>query len=652
MNTIKKLFVTSFLLFSILLSAQSSDSETVIDFGKEKISKAEFKRVYEKNNNGEMVSKSTVDEYLELYINFKLKVLEAEARGLDTNAAFIKELAGYRKQLAQPYMSADEILEDLKREAYERLQIDVRASHVLISVAADASPQDTLAAYKKAQEVKKMLEKGEDFEQVAKAYSDDPSAQVNGGDLGYFTAFYMVYPFESAAYNTEEGGISEIVRSSYGYHVLKVVDKREAVGNVTVEHILVSSDPELSKTADPQGKINEIYRKIKGGENFEDMAAQFSDDTRSASQGGRLPAFGVSRMVPEFEAVAYNLKKPGDISKPFKTQYGWHIIRLIDRQPIGTFEEIESELNSRVEKDSRSNLQEGAVLQKIKKDYGFSENIKELEDFYKALDNTYFEEGWNPKTLSNLDEVLFTIGDKKVNQADFASFLSTNQHKRKAIDLTVLVNRRYNDFKNIELMAYKDSKLDEEYPEFKALMQEYHDGILLFNLTDELVWSKAVTDSAGLIDFYESHKEKYKWNKRADAIVFSALNEKIAEATKALLKAQDSIDVSAVADEINKSSQLNLKYELKKYEKGDNEVIDQVEWVAGISKNIEKDGRVSFAYIKEVLQPMSKTIEDSKGIITSDYQEYLEKKWIAELKENYSYKVDQAVLKSLKNELK
>lgn len=652
MNTIKKLFVTSFLLFSILLSAQSSDSETVIDFGKEKISKAEFKRVYEKNNNGEMVSKSTVDEYLELYINFKLKVLEAEARGLDTNAAFIKELAGYRKQLAQPYMSADEILEDLKREAYERLQIDVRASHVLISVAADASPQDTLAAYKKAQEVKKMLEKGEDFEQVAKAYSDDPSAQVNGGDLGYFTAFYMVYPFESAAYNTEEGGISEIVRSSYGYHVLKVVDKREAVGNVTVEHILVSSDPELSKTADPQGKINEIYRKIKGGENFEDMAAQFSDDTRSASQGGRLPAFGVSRMVPEFEAVAYNLKKPGDISKPFKTQYGWHIIRLIDRQPIGTFEEIESELNSRVEKDSRSNLQEGAVLQKIKKDYGFSENIKELEDFYKALDNTYFEEGWNPKTLSNLDEVLFTIGDKKVNQADFASFLSTNQHKRKAIDLTVLVNRRYNDFKNIELMAYKDSKLDEEYPEFKALMQEYHDGILLFNLTDELVWSKAVTDSAGLIDFYESHKEKYKWNKRADAIVFSALNEKIAEATKALLKAQDSIDVSAVADEINKSSQLNLKYELKKYEKGDNEVIDQVEWVAGISKNIEKDGRVSFAYIKAVLQPMSKTIEDSKGIITSDYQEYLEKKWIAELKENYSYKVDQAVLKSLKNELK
>lgn len=652
MNTIKKLFVTSFLLFSILLSAQSSDSETVIDFGKEKISKAEFKRVYEKNNNGEMVSKSTVDEYLELYINFKLKVLEAEARGLDTNAAFIKELAGYRKQLAQPYMSADEILEDLKREAYERLQIDVRASHVLISVAADASPQDTLAAYKKAQEVKKMLEKGEDFEQVAKAYSDDPSAQVNGGDLGYFTAFYMVYPFESAAYNTEEGGISEIVRSSYGYHVLKVVDKREAVGNVTVEHILISSDPELSKTADPQGKINEIYRKIKSGENFEDMAAQFSDDTRSASQGGRLPAFGVSRMVPEFEAVAYKLKKPGDISKPFKTQYGWHIIRLIDRQPIGTFEEIESELNSRVEKDSRSNLQEGAVLQKIKKDYGFSENIKELEDFYQALDNTYFEEGWDPKTLSNLDKELFTIGDKVVNQTDFTAFLTKNQHKRKAIDLTVLVNRRYNDFKNIELMAYKDSKLDEEYPEFKALMQEYHDGILLFNLTDELVWSKAVNDSAGLVDFYESHKENYKWNKRADAIVFSALNEKIAEATKALLKAQDSIDVSAVADEINKSSQLNLKYELKKYEKGDNEVIDQVEWVAGISKNIEKDGRVSFAYIKEVLQPSYKTIEDSKGIITSDYQEYLEKKWIASLKENYSYKVNQAVLKSLKNELK
>ncbi|MEQ8625784.1 MAG: peptidyl-prolyl cis-trans isomerase [Vicingaceae bacterium] len=651
MNTIKNLFATFFVLLSVALVAQDNGEKIFIDFGDEKITKAEFKRVYEKNNNGEMVSKSTVDEYLELYINFKLKVLEAEARGLDTNAGFVKELAGYRRQLAQPYMSADNILEELKKEAYERLQEDIRASHILISVKEDASPEDTLLAYKKAEEVKKKLEKGEDFEALAKEYSDDPSAKVNGGDLGYFTAFYMVYPFESAAYNTKEGEISEIVRSKFGYHILKITDRREAVGNITVEHILISNNPEISKTDNPEGKIKEIYGKIKGGAPFVDMAAQFSDDTRSASNGGRLPTFGVSRMVPEFEAVAYSLKKPGDISKPFETQYGWHIIKLIQKQPIGSYDEIESELTSRVEKDSRSNLEEGAVLRKIQKDYGFTENLSERNDFYEALNESYFEDGWDPNSISNLNKTLFTIGDKKVNQTDFAKFLAINQTKRNPMDIQVLVNRKYNDFKSIELVAFKDSKLDEEYPEFKALMQEYHDGILLFNLTDKVVWSKAVKDSAGLQNFYENNKEKYKWGKRVDAIVFSALNEKVANSTKELIKEADSVDASAIADKINSTSLLNLKYELNKYEKGINETVDAVEWVEGVSENKPKDGRVEFVYIKEVLKPSYKTIEDSRGIITSDYQEYLEKEWIKSLREKYSFTIDQAILKNLKNEL-
>ena len=652
MNTIKNLFAALLVLSTTAITAQKNESATFIDFGDEKITKAEFKRVYNKNNNGEMVSKSTVDEYLELYINFKLKVLEAESRGLDTNAEFMKELAGYRAQLAQPYMSADNVLEDLKKEAYNRLQEDIRASHILIAVKENASPEDTLAAYKKAEEVKKKLKNGGDFSALAMEYSDDPSAKTNGGDLGYFTAFYMVYPFESAAYNTKEGEISEIVRSKFGYHVLKVTDRREAVGNVTVAHILISSDPELSKTENPEGKINEIYSKIEAGESFEDMAAQFSDDTRTSSKGGVLPAFGVSRMVPEFEAEAYELKEPGDISSPFQTQYGWHIIKLIKKQPIGSFEEIENELSAKVEKDSRSNLQEGAVLKKIKTEYGFSENLSERDDYYKAIDNSYFEDNWSPNSLEKLNKTLFTIGEKEVSQSDFTAFLAKTQRKRKPMDIKVLVNRKYNELKDKEIIAYKDAKLDEEYPEFKALMEEYHDGILLFNLTDEVVWSKAVNDSAGLESFYESNKEKYKWEKRVDAIVFSARNNELAEATKKMLQTQDSIDVIAIADEVNATSQLNLKYEMKKYQKGENETVDAVEWVEGISKNIEKDGRIAFVYIKEVLEPSYKTIEDSRGIITSDYQEYLEKEWIKSLREEYSFSVDQNLLKSLKKELK
>ena len=336
----RNLILVPFLFLAFSITAQKKDA-VFIDFGDEQVTKSEFKRVYQKNNSGEIISKSTVDEYLDLYINFKLKVKEAEAKGMDEDPAFISELKGYRKQLAQPYLTAEGILEELKKEAYERLQYDIKASHILVAVAEDAKPEDTLAAYRKALKIRKQLAGGEDFAQAAKVYSDDPSVKTNGGNLGYFTAFYMVYPFETAAYNTPEGELSKVVRSQFGYHILKVVDKREAVGNIKVAHILISNDKELSKTDDPEGKIKEIYAKIKDGEDFGSLASQFSDDTRSASSGGQLPMFGVGRMVPEFEEVAFSLEEDGDVSEPFETPYGWHIVKRIEQAPIGSFKSVE-----------------------------------------------------------------------------------------------------------------------------------------------------------------------------------------------------------------------------------------------------------------------------------------------------------------------
>lgn len=649
MNTIKFLFFLSICVVSTSLSAQKKDV-TFIDFGKEKISKAEFKRVYLKNNSGEIISKSTVDEYLDLYINFKLKVMEAEAMGLDTIPSFVNELSGYRKQLAQPYLTADGIIQELKEEAYKRLQKDVKASHILISVSDEASPEDTLVAYKRALNVKKQLEAGGDFAKIAKSNSDDPSVKTNEGSLGYFTAFYMVYPFESAAYNTEVGKISDIVRTQYGYHILKVEDKREAVGNIKVAHILISSDPELSKTEDPEGRIKEIYSKIKKGASFEEMAAQFSDDTKTSSSGGVLPTFGVGRMVPEFAEEAFSLKNDGDISKPIATPYGWHIIKRINKFPIGSFEEVEKELMQRIKKDSRSNLNQEAVVNKIRKQYGFSENLKERNDFYKVVDTSIYESKWVESKANKLDETLFTIGDMKVNQADFASYLASSQRQRKPISVEVYVNSKYETFRRNKLLAYKDSKLDEEYPEFKALMEEYHDGILLFNLTDELVWSKAIKDTTGLEAFLEKNKEDYRWDRRVEATVYSAVNDKVASEVKKMIKKEKS--VTDITEEINQPSQLNLKYEQKKFLKGENEIVDQVEWKEGVSKNINSNGRVFFVNISEVLESSYKTLEDSRGLITSDYQNHLEKEWIKSLREKYSYKVDDKVLKSLKSELK
>ena len=648
MRKLKYLIVVAFLFSVATVQAQSKDSDVFIDFGDEKITKAEFKRVYQKNNSGEIISKSTVDEYLDLYINFKLKVKEAVSLGMDKDPAFIKELSGYRKQLAQPYLTADGIIEELKKEAYDRLMYDVKASHILIKLDQDASPEDTAAAYKRAIRVKKNLENGQDFELMAKQYSDDPSAKTNGGNLGYFTSFYMVYPFESAAYNTEVGKISEVVRTQFGYHVLKVVDKRPSVGNIEVAHILISNDQELSKTDDPEGKIKEIYAKIEQGEKFEDLAAQFSDDTRSSDRGGLLPMFGVGRMVPEFEKAAFDLKQDGDISKPFATPYGWHIVKRVKHAPIGSYESVEAELIQKIKKDSRANLSQATVINKIKNQYGFDENVKERDDFYKLIDSSYFKGEWTAEAAKGLTKEIFKIGDKSVSQQDFAFYLQNNKSK-KVIDSRVLVNARYDAFKRATILDYKNRKLDEEYPDFRYLMQEYHDGILLFNLTDELVWSKAVKDTTGLQAFYNSNKENYKWDKRVDAVVFSALNKEVSGSVKKMLKAGK--DVKEIMEEINRSSQLNLRYETKKYLKGENEVVDQVKWEKGISENVSLNGRVHFVQIVEVIEPTYKTLDDSRGLITSDYQNFLEKEWIQSLRSKNKFEVDKKILKELKSEL-
>ncbi len=641
--TVVFVFFISFKLFS-----QNAD-QALITFEDESISMQDFIKVYQKNNSGEMIQKSTVDEYLDLYINFKLKVKEAVDAGYDTSESFITELDGYRKQLAQPYLSADGLIEELKKEAYARLEEEVRASHILISSRETDSPEDTLKAYQKALEVKKKLKKGEDFERLALLYSDDPSVTKNKGDLGYFSAFYMVYPFETAAYETKVGEISEITKTRFGYHILKVTDRRPNSGELTVEHILISSDPEISKIDDPEAKINEIYSKLEEGESFELLAKQFSDDTRTASNGGLLPVFGVGKMIKEFEVAAFALEKDGDYTKPVKTDYGYHIIKRIKKDEIGTYEEIEAVLDDKVAKDSRSNLTQSAVLQKIKNQYGFEEFPKALEEYYAVMDSSYFAGAWNVERAKKLNKTIFKIGELEVNQKEFTAYLDETQKGSRPISMSALINGRYKKFKEKKLLDYKNHKLEEEYPEFKALMQEYHDGILLFNLTNDVIWTKAVKDTTGIEAFYESNKENYKWGERIDATLYSVKDESIAEQVKSMIKNGASED--SIVEVVNRPSQLNVKYDSNKFEKGKNNIIDQVSWKKGISKDIDENGRIAFVHVKEVLKPTYKTLDDSRGIITSDYQSFLEKEWIKQLKQKYPYEVNTSVLEKVKQEL-
>ena len=643
---IKKVF---FVACFLCINALNSQEKALIEFENENVTKSEFIRIYQKNNSGEMARKSTVDEYLELYINFKLKVMEARHKGLDTLSTFKRELAGYRAQLARPYLSTETIMEELKQEAYDRMKEEVQVSHLLIMAKQDASPEDTLVAYNKIQSIKDQIEKGADFSEMARKHSQDPNASADGGDLGYFTAFHMVYPFESAAFETEVGQISKVIRTRFGYHILKVTDKRTSRGSMDAAHILVSTDPEISKASDPKAKVDEIYRKLKNGDDFEEMAKQFSDDTQSASRGGRLPTFRVGKMVSEFENAAFALKKNGDFTEPVKTQYGWHIIKRIKHYPLASYEKMEGEIINNIERDSRAGITEKALLSRIKKQYGFNENKKSLDEFVPLIDTAYFRGRWKKERAAKLKKTLFKIGDKAVKQEDFANFLERTQTKRPKIDPGVMLEERYYTFVQRELLRYKDAKLDEEYPEFAELMQEYHDGILLFNLTEEAIWNKASQDTLGLQNFYQDNKEQFKWEQRAEATVYSALNAEIIDQAKKMI--ESGVEEQTLTDSINATSQLNLNYEKGKYEKGDNELIDQVDWKIGFSATIEKDGRFHFVDVKNILAPSYRTLEDSRGLITSDYQDYLEKEWIKSLHEKYIFKVNQNVLESVKSAL-
>jgi len=627
--------------------AAAQTDPVLMTIGGSNISKSEFEKVYKKNNKDVSYDAKSVREYLELYINYKLKVKEAEEEKLDTSEAFITELKGYRKQLAQPYLTDKEVTDNLVKEAYERMKKDIRASHILFKLPSDALPKDTLATYNKAMKIRDKIMKGADFATMAREHSEDqPAAKENGGDLGFFTGMQMVYPFETAAYNLKTGEVSMPVRTRYGYHLIKVTDSRPAQGEIHTAHIMVktqgSNDKDSVNIAAKQ-KIDELYAKLKAGEKFEDLATQFSDDKGSARSGGILPWFGTGRMVPEFEKAAFELKADGDYSAPVRTSYGWHIIKRIERRGIPSFEDKQNELKTLVARDSRAELSKTSLVNRIKKEYGFKETAKSKDEFINSLDSALAKGEYDAAKSAAFNKPLFTIGDKTYTQTDFAAYLASHQTKKGGTDSKKVAMMLYDQFVTESCLAYEETNLDKKYPEFKTLMQEYRDGILLFDLTDRKVWSKAMKDSAGLANFYELHKNDYMWGDRVNAVVYTSANKQIADNVRKLMKKKGTTP-SAIADEVNKDSQLNLTVKEGKFVKGDNEMVDSVKWVKGVSPDMNKNGQVVFVDIREVIPPSPKTLDEAKGLVTADYQTYLEKEWIEVLRKKYVVTVNEQVL--------
>jgi peptidyl-prolyl cis-trans isomerase SurA len=652
----KNLLGTAIALFIATTAfAQPGDNSTLLSVGGDNVTRGEFMTIYKKNNsNPTAIDKKSVTDYLDLFINFKLKVKEAKDLGLDTVKTFVSELRGYRKQLATPYLTDKEVNDKLLTEAYDRSKKDVRASHILIKCDFEALPKDTLTAYKKAMSLRDRINKGEDFNKLAEQFSDDPSAKENKGDLGYFTVFNMVYQFENAAYSTPKGQVSMPVRTRFGYHLVKVEDVRDAQGTIRTAHIMVKL-PKDAKQADIDAakvKIDEVYNKLKGGEKFEDLAAKYSDDKASAKKGGELPWFGTGRMVPEFETAAFGLKADGDYSAPVLTQYGWHIIKRMEKKGVPAFDDVKTEFKSKIGKDSRSEKSKTSLVNKIKVEASFKEDRKMLLDFNKAVDSTIYDGNWKSDKAAALTKVIFNFGNKNYTQQDFAKYIATRQTKRtKDVSIQAIVNTMYDKFVEESAMTYEDSQLETKYPAFRDLLNEYRDGMLLFEITDKKVWSKAVEDTLGLKGFYDANKTNYMWGERADVTIFKFANKEVAERFRKYMKknAKNNPTNDQILKEINKNSQLDLQIEEGVYSKKDNENVDKVSWVAGtMSPDMDSEKSIIIVRVNKVLPAAPKSISEARGLITADYQNYLEKEWIGKLRKKYSVTIDQNVLDSIK----
>ena len=593
----------------------------------------EFTYLYRKNHiKPEDFTQQKIEEYIILFVNFKLKVTEAKTRGLDTTAAFKKEFRTYIEELKRPFTDGKGQLEELIREVYQRQTEEINASHILISVRPDAQPVDTLVAYKKILACRERIMQGEDFEKEARKSSEDPSAKMNGGNLGYFTALQMVYPFEQVAYSLKPLEISAPVRTQFGYHLIKVNNRRPARGEVEVSHILLRTG--TSDDAPIKNKIFEISDQLQGGRNWDELCKEYSDDPSTKNNGGRLKPFGTGALasVPEFEEVAFSLKEPHEISDPFKSAYGWHIIRLERKIPIPPYKDVEASLERKVSRNERMQMTNRKKLDEKKKKFHFTEDVSIKEQLFSLADTSLQHGSWRFHGSENLrTAALFTLGEKTETVSNFITFVEKEQQsnaQRPAAYIGQLYEKRIEE----KISEVEEAQLMANDPGFRALVAEYKEGILLFTIMEQEVWNKASRDTLGQRQYYLANKGKYPAGHRVRARIYSATDKEFLDRILKKIIAGDSI---------RKEDARGFKsvLPLRNYEKGDNKAADKVSWAIGIHAT-EVDGTYYLVAIENLVPPGMKTLEEARPQVISGYQDDLEKKWVSDLKQKYAIKIN------------
>lgn len=649
---IKHFLIVSLMSFSGVVLAQKKEILFTVD--NTPYYTDEFVRVY--NKNLDLVkdeSQKDIDNYLDLYLAYKLKVNKAYKLGLNKDPKYINELKSYRNQLSKNYLTDTQITDELIREAYDRSLKEINASHILILVDENAQPQDTLKAYQKIQSIRERILKGEDFGKLAQELSEDPSAKENKGNLGYFSVFRMVYPFENGAYSTQKGEVSKPVRTRFGYHLIKVNDIRDNRGEITVAHIMINKPQDESKKGEALDKIKTIYQKLQQGEKFEDLANQFSDDKTSAQKGGVLGQIASGNLNSvAFEDASFSIKNIGEYTAPVETEFGWHIIKLLEKHPVKPFEEVKSDFENRIKRDERSKKIAESMNSKLEKKYKPVVDYKLLKKATELVTDEFYQEKFEiPNNIDAFNKTAITIQKKHISGIEFLNYIQAQQNAVQRVKpIEKLKETLVKDFVSSNLNSYYDENLENEFSEFRYVMDEYKEGLLLFDLMEKEIWQRASTDTLGLEAFYQKNKDKYQWNKRIDAVVASSVKQDFVEQTKKYFEQGKSVDF--IKKELNKDAIVNIMIDEGYYEEGSSGLPKEYTLEKGVSK-VYKQGDYYYVILgKDIVPSSQKTLDEARGRVVSDYQIYLEENWLDALKKEFTYKVDNKTFNKVKKQLK
>ncbi|WP_207492090.1 peptidylprolyl isomerase [Aridibaculum aurantiacum] len=638
----------SALVLACSLAVAAVNAQPVFTFGKNSVSKTEFIRAFDKNPVNTPDRQKALKEYLDLYINFRLKVQAAYDAGLDKDQTQLYELQNFRRQIAENILNEKANLKELVKEAFIRSQKDIHLAHVFVEVPAKG---DTAAAYKKIQEAYKALQQGKSFEAVAAEYSSDPGTIQSKGDLGFITVFTLPYEFENIAYNIKPNTYSAPVRTSLGYHIFKNKAERTPLGTRRVAQILIAFPPngsEAEKTA-AKRKADSVYNLIAKGQKFEDLVAQVSNDMSSNYSAGQLPEFGIGTYNPVFEQQAFALTNPNDITQPFATTYGYHILKLLEAKPIASDTKDDifmAQLQEKVSKDGRLLQARKQMLDKQLSILKYKPAAYNQADLFAFTDSNVQKTTSKAVRTINEKSVLFSFGPKAILAGDWLKFVravNSTPNEFSGKDYPTLMK----DYVRVTADEFYRDNLEKYSVEFDRQVKEFKDANLLFGIMDKQVWSKANEDTSGLKTYFSQNKAKYKWAPSADAIIVTCTSATIAEEVAQKLQGNlanwrtitDAYGTQVTAD--------SGRYELSQLP-----IPDRTNFTAGLITaplSNQSDGSTSFNLLVKIYRDADqRSFEDARGMVISDYQQVLEERWLAELKKKYPVKVNQAVVKTLK----